>query len=65
MPLQKGMAGEITEEMLREQAGIKATREVVKQKNKKAAKKNKPGPKAVKDEIADIEDYLNKRGRKT
>lgn len=65
LPLQKGLAGEITEEMLREQAMIKSARAAVKQKSKKVAKKNKPKPKAVKDEIADIENYLNKRGRKT
>lgn len=62
-PLQHGMSGEITEDMLREQARIKATRNNDSKNDKKpsaAASETKP----VKDEIAELEAYLSKRGRK-
>ena len=66
-PMKDGVIAdfEVTEEMLREQAKIKAARVAVKQKKQELAKKKKSKPKAVKDEIAEIEDYLSKRGRKS
>lgn len=65
-PLQKGMAGEITEDMLREQAKVKATRTAASKTPPPPAEKNNTEKKSkpVKEEIAELEAYLTKRGRK-